>query len=100
MKHLHPPKCFECFEKAFFFNEKPVIRDGSDYNKMFTVCSLAVSSSLSPDKSVKRERGNKGLKKWASKLLHFHRILLSLPRKIYLKVLHSERYFNNTLLFS
>lgn len=53
MRHLHPPKCFECFKKDslfFFFNEKPVIRDGSDYNKMFTVCSLAVSSSLSPDK--------------------------------------------------
>lgn len=57
MKHLHPPKCFECFEKAFFFNEKPVIRDGSDYNKMFTVCSLAVSSSLCPDKLLKNEKG-------------------------------------------
>lgn len=68
MKHLHLPKCFECFDGISFFffffpNEKPVIRDSSDYNKMFTVCSRAVSLSLSTDKLLKWHRENKGLKK-------------------------------------
>lgn len=54
-----------------------------------------------PDKLLQNKKKglNKGLKKWTSKLLHFHRDPLSLQRKIYPRVLHSKRYLKNTLLF-